>query len=437
MIKKSFSVLSLLLLGAMFQAQEIKFQEYDLPNGMHVILHEDNKAPVVTVGVMYHVGAKDEIANRTGFAHFFEHLLFEGTPNIQRGEWMKIVAKNGGTNNANTTDDRTYYYETFPSNNEKLGLWMEAERLRHPVINEIGVKTQNEVVKEEKRQSYDNRPYGGILKAIKTGLFKNHPYKNTTIGEMADLDSAKLEEFKTFFKKYYIPNNATLVVAGDINVPETKKLINTYFASIPKGEPIVRNFPKEDPITKETEITVTDKNIQLPAYLYTYRTPGDKTRDAKVLDMISSYLSNGKSSVLYKKLVDDDKKALAVQAINLGEEDYSIFAFFAIPMGNTTEATLRKDIDAEIVKLQTDLISEEDYQKLQNQFENQFVNANSSIQGIASSLATYHVLQGDTNLINKEIDIYRNITREDIRNVAKKYLNNNQRVIINYLPEKK
>lgn len=437
MIKQSISVLGLLLLSSLTHAQEIKFQEYDLPNGLHVILHQDNKAPVVTTSVMYHVGAKDEIANRTGFAHFFEHLLFEGTPNIQRGEWMKIVAKNGGTNNANTTDDRTYYYETFPSNNEQLGLWMEAERMRHPVINQIGVDTQNEVVKEEKRQSYDNRPYGGILKAIKEGLFKKHPYKNTTIGEMADLDSAKLEEFKAFFKKYYVPNNATLVVAGDINIEDTKKLINTYFGSIPKGEPIVRNFPKEDPITAQTEMTVYDKNIQLPAYLYTYRTPSNKSRDAKVLDMISSYLSNGKSSVLYKKLVDEEKKALAVQAINLGEEDYSVFAFFAIPMGKTTEPEIRTEIDEEVKKLQTDLISEEDYQKLQNQFENQFVNANSSIQGIAASLATFHVLQGDTNLINKEIEIYRNITREDIRDIAKKYLNSNQRVIINYLPEKK
>ena len=184
-------------------------------------------------------------------------------------------------------------------------------------------------------------------------------------------------------------------------------------------------------------MTYTDPNIQLPAYLYTYRTPGDKTRDSKVLDMISSYLSNGKSSVLYKKLVDQDKKALQVQAINLGQEDYSVFAFFAIPLGNTTEAALRADIDAEVKKLQTTLISEEDFQKLQNQFENQFVNANSSIQGIASSLATAHVLKGDTNLINKEIDIYRKITREDIREAAKKYLNSNQRVIINYLPEKK
>ncbi len=254
---------------------------------------------------------------------------------------------------------------------------------------------------------------------------------------MEDLDSATLDEFKTFFKKYYVPNNATLVVAGDINPAETKKMISAYFGGIPKGAPIVRNFPKEDPITKESVMTYYDPNIQLPAYLYTYRTPSNKTRDSKILDMLSSYLSNGKSSVLYKKLVDQEKKALQVQAINLGQEDYSVFAFFAIPLGATTEATLRSDIDAEVKKLQTTLISVEDFTKLQNQFENQFVNSNSSIQGIASSLATNYVLQGDTNLINKEIDIYRKITREDLREAAKKYLNTNQRVIINYLPEKK
>ena len=420
----------------LFNAQQIKFEEYDLPNGLHVILHQDNSAPVVTTSVMYHVGAKDEAAGRTGFAHFFEHLLFEGTKNIKRGEWFKIVSSNGGSNNANTNPDRTYYYETFPSNNEQLGLWMEAERLRHPVINQIGVDTQREVVKEEKRLRMDNQPYGGLFNAILTTLFKKHPYKGTVIGSMEDLNSAKLEEFNAFFKKYYIPNNATLVVAGDIKPEQTKKWINEYFGSIPKGTPIIRNFPKETPITQEFEETVYDANIQIPAYIFAYRTPAAKERDAYILSMLGSYLSKGKSSVLYKKLVDNEKKALAVEAFNLGLVDHSIFAFFAIPMGNTSKDVLRKDIDAEIKKLQTDLISEEDYQKLQNQVENDFVNANSSVEGIANTLADSYLLKGNTNLINEEINIYRSITREDLRNAARKYLNSNQRAIINYLPKK-
>ena len=436
MRKRFLSIAMAASFAMLFNAQQIKFEEYDLPNGLHVILHQDNSAPVVTTSVMYHVGAKDEAAGRTGFAHFFEHLLFEGTKNIKRGEWFKLVSSNGGSNNANTSPDRTYYYETFPSNNEQLGLWMEAERLRHPVINQIGVDTQREVVKEEKRLRMDNQPYGKLVDAILTTLFKKHPYKGTVIGSIEDLNSAKLEEFNAFFKKYYIPNNATLVVAGDIKPEQTKKWINEYFGSIPKGTPITRNFPKETPITQEFEETVYDANIQIPAYIFAYRTPAGKERDAYILSMLGSYLSKGKSSVLYKKLVDNEKKALAVEAFNLGLVDHSIFAFFAIPMGNTSKDVLKKDIDAEIKKLQTDLISEEDYQKLQNQMENNFVNANSSVEGIADTLADSYLLKGNTNLINEEINIYRSITREDLRNAAKKYLNSNQRAIINYLPKK-
>ena len=436
MRKRFLSIAMAASFAMLFNAQQIKFEEYDLPNGLHVILHQDNSAPVVTTSVMYHVGAKDEAAGRTGFAHFFEHLLFEGTKNIKRGEWFKIVSSNGGSNNANTSPDRTYYYETFPSNNEQLGLWMEAERLRHPVINQIGVDTQREVVKEEKRLRMDNQPYGKLVDAILTTLFKKHPYKGTVIGSIEDLNSAKLEEFNAFFKKYYIPNNATLVVAGDIKPEQTKKWINEYFGSIPKGTPITRNFPKETPITQEFEETVYDANIQIPAYIFAYRTPAGNERDAYILSMLGSYLSKGKSSVLYKKLVDNEKKALAVEAFSLGLVDHSIFAFFAIPMGNTSKDVLKKDIDAEIKKLQTDLISEEDYQKLQNQVENDFVNANSSVEGIANTLADSYLLKGNTNLINEEINIYRSITREDLRNAARKYLNSNQRAIINYLPKK-
>lgn len=437
MKKTLLSFAAIAFLGTAMNAQQIKFEEYDLPNGLHVILHQDNSAPVITTGVMYNVGSKDEVKGRTGFAHFFEHLLFEGTPNIKRGEWMKIVASNGGQNNANTTSDRTYYYETFPSNNEQLGLWMEAERMRHAVINQIGVDTQREVVKEEKRMRMDNQPYGNLLTAILNNLYTNHPYHWPTIGSMEDLNAAKLDEFLDFYKKYYVPNNATLVVAGDLKPEQTKKWIAEYYGSIPKGEVFPKNFTKDAPITQEKEVTVTDANIQLPAYVFAYRTPSNKEKDAYALQMLSTYLSNGKSSVLYKKLVDQDKKALAVQAFNLGMEDGGVFAFFTIPMGATTKATLQSDIDSEIKKLQTELISQEDYQKLQNQFENQFVNSNSSIQGIASSLATYNVLMGNTNLINKEIDIYRSITREDLKKAAEKYLNSNQRVIINYIPEKK
>ncbi len=418
-------------------AQSVSFEEYDLKNGLHVILHQDNNAPVVTTSVMYHVGAKDEQPDRTGFAHFFEHLLFEGTENIERGQWFSIVTENGGTNNANTTDDRTYYYEVFPSNNLELGLWMESERMLHPIINQIGVDTQNEVVKEEKRLRVDNQPYGKFLENVKKNLFIKHPYRWTTIGEMEHLDAATLDEFLAFNKKFYVPNNAVLVVAGDIDIASTKEMIQSYFGNIPAGAEIERNYEKDDPITEAITATAYDPNIQIPAVINAYRTPGFSERDSKVLDMISTYLSDGPSSKLYKKLVDEKKMALQTGAFNISQEDYSMYVIFGLPLGDNSLNDLVSEMDEEIVKIQNQLISERDYQKLQNKIENAFVNSNASVEGIANSLARYYMLYDDTNLINTEIDVYRSITREEIKDVANKYLNPNQRLVLEYLPETK
>lgn len=434
-MKKSIMALSAaLLLGGIATAQKVNFEEYTLENGLHVILHNDPSAPVVVTSVMYHVGAKDENPERTGFAHFFEHLLFEGTKNIKKGEWSKIVASNGGMNNANTTDDRTYYYEVFPSNNLELGLWMESERMLHPVINQIGVDTQNEVVKEEKRLRMDNQPYGNIFTAVKENMFKVHPYRWMPIGSMAHLDAATLEEFQAFNKKFYIPNNAVLVVAGQIEFVQTKEWIQKYFGAIPRREALKKETFVEEPITQTIKATYEDPNIQIPMLVASYRTPSMKTRDARVLDLISSYLSNGKSSKLYKKLVDQKKMALQIGAFGFSQEDYGIYILYGLPMAPFTSENMLKEIDEEIVKIQTELISEKDYQKLQNTFDNQFVNANSNLEGIAENLAKYHLLYGDINLINSEIELYHSITREEIREVAKKYLNPNQRLILDYVP---
>jgi len=427
---------SLFLLGGTATAQKVTFQEYNLDNGLHVILHQDKSAPVVITSVMYHVGSKDENPTRTGFAHFFEHLLFEGTKNIARGEWMKIVSSNGGTNNANTSDDRTYYYEVFPSNNLELGLWMESERLMHPVINQIGVDTQNEVVKEEKRLRVDNQPYGNILAEVKKNMFVKHPYRWATIGSMEHLDAATLKEFQDFNAKYYVPNNAVLVVAGDFEYDNAKKWVQQYFGPIKRGADIKRETFVEEPITQPLKATYQDPNIQIPMMIAAYRTPSMKTRDAKVLDMISTYLSDGKSSKLYKKIVDDKKMALQIGAVGFSQADYGMYILYGLPLGANTTEGLLKEADEEIVKIQSELISEKDFQKLQNKFENQFVNSNSNIEGIAENLATYYMLYGDVNLINTEADIYRSITREEIRDIAKKYLNPNQRLILDYVPSK-
>ena len=436
MINKLCITACAMILSTAGIAQEVEFTEYTLDNGLDVILHKDNSAPVVTTGVMYDVGGKDRINDKSGFAHFFEHLLFEGTENIAKGEWFKIVTSNGGKNNANTSNDRTYYYEIFPSNQLELGLWMESERMMHPVIEQSGVDTQNEVIKEERRMRYDNRPYGNWINEMASNLFKKHPYKDPNVGYMEDLDASTLEEFKEFFDIYYKPNNATLVVAGDIDITKTKKMIQDYFGPIPAGKEVTRNFPDEDPITETIEAKFYDPNIQIPAIILGYKTPGMIERDAYVLNMISSVLSTGKSSRLYKKLVDDQKQALEVGALNIPQKDYGMYVVLALPLGETSLDTLVHEMDEEIVKLQEELISQREYEKLQNQFENQFVNSNSSVSGIASSLATYQMLYEDTDLINEEIEIYRSITREDIKRVANEYLNPNQRVVLEYLPKK-
>ena len=418
-------------------AQSLIFEEYDLSNGLHVILHRDNSAPVVTIGVMYHVGAKDEDPTRTGFAHFFEHLLFEGTQHIARGKWFDIVSANGGHNNAFTTQDKTYYYEVFPSNNLQLGLWMESERMLHPIINEIGVSTQNSVVKEEKNQRIDNAPYGRIMyrSAINPYLFKKHPYSGTVIGKVEHLDAASLEEFIAFKKKFYNPNNAVLVVAGDFDTVPTKEWIEQYFATIPNtGDAIQRNKIEEAPITKTIEATEYDPNIQIPLKLYAYRTPAMTDKDSFTIDLLSNILTDGKSARLYKKMIDEHQTALQVLAFSDAQEDYGVYIMGALPMDGVSLETLAQEMDEEITRLQTELISEREYEKLQNQIEANFVAQNSHMEGIALSLADNYTFYKDTNLINKAIDHYRTITREDIREAARKYLDKNQRLDLNYLP---
>lgn len=414
---------------------KIEFTEYTLDNGLNVILHQDKTTPIVAVTVMYHVGSKNEKLNRTGFAHFFEHLLFEGSENIGRGEFDKYIQNAGGTFNANTTQDRTFYYEILPSNQLELGLWLESERMLHAKVEEAGIETQREVVKEEKRQRYDNQPYGTILKEVLSHSFKKHPYRWDPIGSMEDLDAATEEDYKNFYKEFYVPNNAILSIAGDIDMEQTKKWINQYFGGIPKGKKeIYRPNIEEPPLSGEVRDTVRD-NIQLPAVVQSYRTPAQSTDDYYAVDMLSKLLSQGESSRLYKSLVDDQQKALFVGSIPLPSEDPGIAIVFGITNVNVNPKDLEAALDAEIAKVQNDLISEQEFQKLRNQIENDFVTANSSVAGIAESLANYKMYYGDANLINTEIERYMKVTREDIQKAAKKYFNKNNRVALYYLPK--
>jgi predicted Zn-dependent peptidase len=421
----------------MAQAQEgrIKFVEYDLPNGLHVILHQDNTTPIVAVTILYHVGSKNEVVGRTGFAHFFEHLMFEGSENIPRGDYDKITLSAGGTLNANTSQDRTFYYELFPSNQLELGLWLESERLLHLRIDSVGVETQRAVVKEERKQSYDNRPYGSIIEQTMSHAYKVHPYRWTPIGFPEDINKATLQEFMDFHSTYYVPNNATLSIAGDFNIEETKKLIEKYFAEIPRGtKPIVRPNITEPVKTAEVRDSVYD-NIQLPAVIMAYHMPAQGTDDAYALSMLTTLLSDGESSRLSKSIVDKQQKALQVMAFPFALEDPGLFLVFGLVNMGVTLETLEAAIDAEIAKVKTEAIPEMEFKKLQNKVENDFVTGNSTMAGIAENLANYHVYFGNANLINTEIERYMKVTPEDLKRVANKYLNKENRVVLYYLPK--
>ena len=437
MIKK-VCLLSFFLVsyGLIFgQRKPIAFTEYTLNNGLHVILHQDNSTPIVAVTIMYHVGSKNEDPKRTGFAHFFEHLLFEGSENIKRGQFDKYITNAGGANNANTTNDRTFYYEVLPSNQLELGLWLESERLLHAKIDQTGVETQREVVKEEKRQRYDNQPYGTILPEILKRAYTVHPYRWSTIGSLDHLNAATLEEFMDFYKTFYVPENAVLSIAGDLDIEETKRLVEKYFGDIPRGgKTIPRPAVVEPPKTREVRDVVFDK-IQLPAVIQAYHMPAQGTEDSYALDMLSTLLSGGESARLNRALIDEQQKALFVGSFPFASEDPGLYLTFGIANMGVNVDELEKAMNSEIEQVQNELISEREFQKIRNQIENDFVSSNSTVAGIAESLADYHMYFGDANLINTEIERYMQVTREDIRRVAKKYLQPTNRVVLHYLPE--
>ncbi len=418
------------------QTRKIDFVEYNLSNGLHVILHQDNSTPIVAITVTYHVGSKNEEPDRTGFAHFFEHLMFEGSEYIGRGEFDKISENAGGQNNASTSFDQTFYYQILPSNQLELGLWMESERMLHLKIDSIGVETQRKVVKEERKQRLDNQPYGTLQEEIFKHAYKVHPYRWTPIGSAQYIDKATLNEFIDFYKHYYVPQNVVLSIAGDINISQAKKEIEKYFGDIPKGSyEIKRPNTVEPPLGGEVSDTVYD-NIQLPLVVHAYRIPAQGTPDYYALEMLNTILAQGQSSRLYKSLVDKQQKAVFAGSLNYSLEDPGLFIVYAVANVGISPNDLENAMQKELNRVKDTLITKEEYQKLQNQTENDFVTSNSTDLGIASSLANYYMFFHNTNLINTEINKYMLVTREDIKRVADKYLIKDNRVVLYYLPKK-
>lgn len=435
MIRKISSILLFCLVLTTAWAQNIEFEEYDLDNGLHVILHQDNSTPIATVAVLYHVGSKNEPEGRTGFAHFFEHLMFEGSPNIERGEYFKIIQAAGGSLNANTSNDRTFYYQTLPSNQLELGLYMESERMLHAVIDSTGIATQKEVVKEEKRLRVDNQPYGSVLEKMLSNAYRGTNYEWAPIGSFEDIDAATESDFVDFYETFYVPNNATLSIAGDIDIKETKKLVEAYFGEIKRG---TKTIPRPEITAPKLDSAVTETvfdNVQLPALITGYRTPPQGTDDFYALQFLTQLLSGGQSSRFQKVLVDEKRLALATVAQPLGLEGGGLFITLAVPNQGVQIEDLEKEIDVLIEQVKNELVPEREFQKLKNQIESNFISGYGSVQSIAESLANYHVYFGDAGLINTEIERYRKVTREDLMRVAKKYLVPTNEVELTYRPK--
>lgn len=430
-------ILGCILLVNTLAAQNIRFEEYTLKNGLHVILHEDHSTPITAVTVMYHVGSKNETVGRSGMAHFFEHLLFEGSENIGRGQYSKYVENAGGGLNANTSQDRTFYYELLPSNQLELGLWLESERMLHAKVEMVGIETQREVVKEEKRQRVDNQPYGTLFQETLDHAFDVHPYSWPPIGSMEDLNAAKEEDFKNFYKTFYVPNNAVLSIAGDIDVAKTKELIEKYFSSIPRGQGDVPRPTQVEPLNKgEVRDTVWVKD-QLPMVVQAYHIPAQGTPEYYAIDMLNQLLSQGESSRLNKSLVDEKQVALYSGAFTYNTEHPGLTMAYSLANMGVEAAKVEEAMNAEFERVKNELVNDQELQKLRNQVENDFVSRNGSVAGIAESLANYHMYFGDANLINTEIEKYNAITKEDMLNAAKKYYTKDNRVVLYFLNDPK
>lgn len=414
----------------------ISYSEYDLPNGLHVILHEDHKAPIVCVNIAYHVGSKNETPQRAGFAHLFEHLLFEGSTNVPRGAFDKHITEAGGFDNAYTTEDKTNYYEVLPAHQLPLALWLESDRMLGFVLGEDSLRTQKDVVKEEKRERYDNTPYGTLSERMMRLAYTSFPYKWTVIGDMETIEAATLSDVKDFYANFYAPNNAVLVVSGAFENDEARALIEQYFGSIPSGNtPIIRPVFTEPDLTAERREIVNNEAVPLPAVFYAYRMPPEGTVDAIALDLLTDILSTGRSSRLYQRLIYHDKIASEVSSyVDLRECPGLVWFYGVANRPDQDYAPIEAAIEDVIATVRTESVTEEELQKVKNKTEMRSVASRVTASGKADQLAHSYTFFGDTSRVNSVIEQYAAITTEDIRNAAAKYLTPEKRCAVVFLP---
>lgn len=414
--------------------KSLQYDSTALPNGLTVVTHEDHSTPVINLQIWYHVGSKDEKAGRSGFAHLFEHLMFKGSAHVEPEQHDKIISNAGGQSNAYTEDDATVYWETFPANYLEKAIWLEADRMASLDVSEENFQQEREVVKEERLTRIENPPYGDLFEKLYRNAFDVHPYKQVTIGSMEDLNAATLTDVREFYETYYVPNNATLIIAGDFKTSLALSWIRKYIGNIPKGaKPIVRSDLKEPPHQKERRVEVTQA-VPLPAYVAGYYIPEDGHPDSYPLTIASGILSQGRSSRIYQSLVY--QKQLAIQADAAGDfrEDPNLFFAILIMNQGASIQEGERALTAELERMASEPVSGQELEKAKNAIRAQFSFGRESVQQKAGALGHAAVLHGDLQSVNAEYDLFMKVTREDIMRVAKTYFRPENRTVLVVMP---
>jgi zinc protease len=418
---------------------ELNYTEYKLLNGLRVVMHLDRSTPIVAVNVWYHVGSKNEVPGRTGFAHLFEHMMFQGSENYN-DEYFGPLQKAGANINGSTNPDRTNYYEVVPSNFLELALFMEADRMGNllAAMTQEKLDNQRDVVKNERRQRYDNRPYGTAFEKIQSLIYpQDYPYHWTTIGSLADLSAASMEDVKSFFRKYYVPNNASLVIAGNFDEIKAREWVQKYFGPIKRGRNISRPNPKKPTLDGEIRKTYEDA-VRLPRRYMVWHTVPRMHRDEAALDILASVMSSGRGSRLQSKLLHEKRMVQNIFASNPAREIGGNFSITATSANRDPKSLeeIEKEINAEIERIKNEGPSAEEVERAKNGYESQFVFGLQTVLGKADAMNSNATFFGKPDLFQKQLDEYRKVTPEDVQRVAREYLTGN-RLVMSFVPGKK
>jgi predicted Zn-dependent peptidase len=421
-------------LSASFTLPHIPIEQFTLANGLRVVLSEDHSVPVVSICVYYDVGSRNERTGRTGFAHLFEHMMFQGSENVPKAAHFQYIFNSGGTMNGTTSSERTNYYETLPANQLPLALWLESDRMRSLKVTQENLDNQRNAVQEEKRLNYDNRPYSNAFLRLNELIYQNPANAHSTIGSMQDLDDATIEDIREFFRIYYAPNNAVLVICGDFDQQEARALVEKYFATIPR-QPVPPPVDVSEPLEVAAPAeTYPDPFAQLPAIMLGWKAPARRSTDAYALTLASELLLEGESSRLYQKLVKGDESVVAVQG-GIGERrGPSSLYLFAIPKPGRTTEEIRRTVNEEIARLASEGPSAEEMEKLRNSLLNDAVRGRQTTMYRAQRLAEYTLYDGDPHLVNTEIEHYLDVTPEQIKEVVARYLHTDNHALIEIVP---